>query len=1188
MGDMKELRGVVVAILVAGSLWVVVPPLTTAGSGQSGRVVINELLASNGSVNKDAQGQYDDWIELYNRYRLPTNVGGWYLTDDPAEARKWRIPAGTTLPAGGYLLIWADGDTDATGLHASFKLGSDAGGVYLFADDGVTLLDSIEYGPQSVDVSYGRAPDADTIWGFMQPPTPGAANAQPAPGKVAEIEFSHQRGFYDAPFDLSLTCETPGAAIYYTLDGRPPCDLVTHTPTGTLYAGPVRINTTTCVRACALKTDWLAGAMAAHTYIFLEDVRNQATDPVTGVQIVPEGLPAKWPAGSYTGAVAGDYQVDPDVVAWNGKDKFGGLYARSFTDDMKAVPTVSLFMGQDDWFDTTRGIYVVETIDGTERACSLEWIDPNGKESFQINCAIAMQGGVSGGGTSLDRWKSNKVSMRPRFKTTLDDGTPTGGPAQLKHRLFDDSPTEVFDSFVLDARLANAWCHPGSYKTPNYLEDQFVCDLHNALGGQSPHGRYVHLYINGLYWGMYWLHERPDNSWAAQTFGGDKEQYDCLKHGTSGDAVNDSGAKGSAAANFRAMTDAAGSVGNDPAKYNAFCRMLDIDNFITDLLVHWFSLTMSGDWPNKNWYATHRAPDGVWRFHVWDAEHAFETWQSADNRGLSVSGIHDKLKGNAEYRMRFADLAHKAFFNGGALSYPAVTDRYRTRMAEIDRAIVGESARWGDTRMTMPGTRADWLANENKILTTFFPTRSDWLLGWLKSNKLYPDVNAPVFNIDGVYQHGGHTPDGAVLSMQAATGTIWYTVDGSDPRLPASTVSTSTVMLVAETAPKKVLVPTAAVDAAWRGAAAFDDSAWTSGAGGVGYENQTGYESFFSINVGPQMNGKNATCYIRIPFTVAAADLGKLSDLVLSLRVDDGFIAYINGAEVARMNFTGPPAWNSTAGGQTFDQDAIVLTPWTLPAAGLSALHAGENILALQGLNESTTSSDFLISAELKATKGSGSTNPAGVAPTAVKYTRAVTLPASAVVKARALSGATWSALNEATYAVGPVAQNLRISEIMYHPIDTGDPNDPNTEYLELTNIGTARINLNLVRFTQGVDFVFGDVNLDPNAYLLIVKDVAAFTARYGDHLPIAGPYGGSLSNAGERIELQDAAGQVIESFSYKDKWYDLTDGKGYSLTVKTADLADPNRLNDKSSWRPSAFGGGSPGYDDTPLLLQE
>ena len=166
---------------------------------------------------------------------------------------------------------------------------------------------------------------------------------------------------------------------------------------------------------------------------------------------------------------------------------------------------------------------------------------------------------------------------------------------------------------------------------------------------------------------------------------------------------------------------------------------------------------------------------------------------------------------------------------------------------------------------------------------------------------------------------------------------------------------------------------------------------------------------------------------------------------------------------------------------------------------------------------------------------------------------------------------------------MGSVAETLRISEIMYHPADTGSPMDADAEYIELTNIGDSAINLNRVRFINGIDFVFPDVELAPDGYVLIVKDVDAFASTYDTtHAVVVGSYTGSLSNGGERIELLDAAGEAIQSFQYKDKWYDPTDGEGFSLTV--VDPIDPGTIDwsDKDLWRSSQSAGGSPGWNDS------
>ena len=448
----------------------------------------------------------------------------------------------------------------------------------------------------------------------------------------------------------------------------------------------------------------------------------------------------------------------------------------------------------------------------------------------------------------------------------------------------------------------------------------------------------------------------------------------------------------------------------------------------------------------------------------------------------------------------------------------------------------------------------------------------------------YPTVEPPTFQIRGADHHGGYVSTGDLLDMvkSAPGGTVWYTLDGSDPRVPGSSAGTpSGLTLVAENAAKRAMVPAAALDDAWRGGADFDDSSWLSGSGGIGYERSTGYEQFFGINIQATMYSRNASCYIRIPFDVTADDLAELSSLTLSVRYDDGFVAYLNGSEVARANFAGEPAWNSRAVASHSDAEATNLEAFPI-SEHIDKLQVGRNILAIHGLNESTTSSDFLISAELTAgAEDAEVSTPSGVSTTAVRYADPPTLNASVRVKARVLSGTTWSALHDVVFAVGPVAESLRISEILYHPADTGNPDDPNAEFIELTNIGAEIINLSLVRFTKGIDFTFPSLELAPGGHCLLVKDVAAFEARYSPALPVAGQYAGSLSNAGERIELRDALGRVIHSFRYDDDWYKATDGAGFSLTVVDPAAGEPNALDDPSFWLPSSQPGGSPGTRD-------
>ncbi len=128
----------------------------------------------------------------------------------------------------------------------------------------------------------------------------------------------------------------------------------------------------------------------------------------------------------------------------------------------------------------------------------------------------------------------------------------------------------------------------------------------------------------------------------------------------------------------------------------------------------------------------------------------------------------------------------------------------------------------------------------------------------------------------------------------------------------------------------------------------------------------------------------------------------------------------------------------------------------------------------------------------------------------------------------------------------------------MYHP---AEPNDPCQEFVELKNIGTTTLNLNLVKFTDGIHFTFPNITLAAGDYVLVVEDINAFVAKYGAGKNVAGQYTGNLANGGEHIRLEDAIGRTILDFNYADSWQDATDGEGFSLNIFDAN-ADANTWN--------------------------
>ncbi|MHC4167497.1 MAG: chitobiase/beta-hexosaminidase C-terminal domain-containing protein [Planctomycetota bacterium] len=741
--------------------------MTAAAMGDSpgppeSQVIISEFMANKGSsltARVDGEWVRPDWIEIYNGTTQTVNLEGWYLTDSRSDLTKWRLPR-MIVGSGLHEVVFAsDKDQkyhpdnypyfDGTSYHTNFELDRDGEYLALVMPDGVTVAHAYEpkYPPQCGFVSYGVC-DAGGGYGYFPNPTPGARNSETCLREVvADTKFSHDRGFYDAPLSVSVTTRTQGATIRYTTDGSTPSET-----RGRTYDGPISISTTTTLRAMAFKPGLLPTDVDTQSYIFLADVVRQ-----TGA-----GFPDTW------GHKGADYEMDPLVVA---------PYAGTIKDDLKAVPTVSLVTDVDNWFSGSDGIYANpdwedQYEEEAERPVSVEFFDPGETlGQFQIDAVVRIAGGSSTGG-----WKSDKLSMRLKFQEPH-------GPTKLNFPLFKEGAADRFDTLVLDARLNNSWNYGNNdtqRRRAQYTRDQFTSDIQNALGGYGHHGRPVHLYLNGLYWGLYNLHERPDESFAASYFGGSKKDYDVIKH-NQGTVVNGSNAY------YRRMFDIANGNLATAAQYELLKQHLDVPDFIDYMITNFYY--GNTDWAHQNWYASRSLfdPHGRWRYHSWDAEKGMQGLNDnvtgKDNGSGSPTYLHQRLKANAEYRMLFADHIHRHFFNSGVLTVDGATALYRHRLDAVDRAVVGESARWGDNRIEQGGIRytrdQHWVAQRDWLLNTYFPQRTNIVLNQLRARDLYPDITAPVFS-----PHGGWDSDRFFLTMIKPTGSskIYYTTDGTDPR----------------------------------------------------------------------------------------------------------------------------------------------------------------------------------------------------------------------------------------------------------------------------------------------------------------------------------------------------------------------------------------------------------------------
>ena len=405
--------------------------------------------------------------------------------------------------------------------------------------------------------------------------------------------------------------------------------------------------------------------------------------------------------------------------------------------------------------------------------------------------------------------------------------------------------------------------------------------------------------------------------------------------------------------------------------------------------------------------------------------------------------------------------------------------------------------------------------------------------------------------------------------MTAPLGRILYTVDGSDPRLPGGDVSLAAnefgagerTTLVPARSEVRVLVPqddTLGVD--WI-APEYNDETWLQGETGVGFERSSGYEDLILTDVGEQMFQNNATVYLRIAFEV---ENPSTTFLTLSMKYDDGFVAYLNGKRVAASNAPEDPRWDSTAAASHSDTQAVRFEDFDL-SDDLATLRAGRNVLAIHGMNQSRTNGDMLILPQLEAAEPPGEDD-------------ALVLTTTTHLRTRAWRDGEWSPLTEATF----ITPGLRITEIMYHPESNPESFDADDfEFIELMNVADQRIDLDGARLAGGLRFAFedGDVrSLGPGDIVLVVKNAEAFAALYDTRgMNIAGEYAGSLSNRGEEIILEGRVGERILQFTFIDSWYPATDGDGRSLVIVDA-AGDPDTWDDATRWRPSRDVHGSPG----------
>jgi hypothetical protein len=735
---------------------------------------------------------FADWIELRNSGATDVNLTGWYLSDDGADPTKWAFPAGTTIPAGGYRVVFCDENSALTGqvyLHTNFKLSEGGEKVRLY--QGATQVDMIDYPRIDSWHSYGRS-SVDGTLGYFDVATPAANN-----GPINTIErcktpdlFAADGitpvvgGFYTGTQTLVITTPTVGATIRYTTDGSEP------TEASTDYTAPLSITagandkTGRVIRARSFK----AGAFPSGTKsaTFLVD-QNAALKGV--------------PALCFTGDGARNFYKNYGILAING----GVFDGAGVWTEPNAIT------------DYNMGIMHGRAF---ERPLYLEWLRSDGQPGFGEEAGVRLASSPFSRprlrltGTANSPWAANateKSSFNIFFREDYDKST-------LEYPfLGQEYPVKDFDQLRPRAGK-NDISNP-------FIKDELVRRMFNDMGHKTVKGQINTLYVNGSYKGFYNTVERYREPFFQAHFDSanpwDIRIIDTVEEGDN--------------LEWNALITSVGKDLTVKANYDDAMSKLVLDEVIDYYLLNIYCGMW--DWPNNNWVASReRIPAGRWRLHVWDAEGSFGhggvkppnydtilTDLRATTGGFSTAGTNILFRGlynSPEVKLRFADRINKWFFNNNVLddriptACPIQTrkDEMRTTFAPLllyTHSTTYSDAFWTNwttatTANPNTGTWTTAMSSRRSHLFNQSPTPASNIS--FRAHSLWPSTEPVIYS-----QHGGVIPPGYNLTIFTnATvpvgSTIYYTTDGTDPRTWGGTPAASALSGVTTASPGSLVM----------------------------------------------------------------------------------------------------------------------------------------------------------------------------------------------------------------------------------------------------------------------------------------------------------------------------------------------------------------------------------------------
>ncbi|NQU84943.1 MAG: CotH kinase family protein [Mariniphaga sp.] len=563
-----------------------------------------------------------------------------------------------------------------------------------------------------------------------------------------KLSFSNERGFYFKKFRLKLTSNGSKTLIKYTIGGYSLFSDSVKT-----YKRALLIDSTQVIKAGIFVNDSLVSEIKVHSYIFPEAVLKQPAE----IANYPNTF---YPINSRkTGFEFSDFEMDPEIVNHS-------VYKDSVIPALLSIPTVSVVLPVSDFHRYFSGEEAVKT--------SLEVIYPDNKfNSEQIFCGIK-------GHSHL----SMKRSMRVLFKKEYGPGNFESNILKTSI-LNSENATTKFDHLVFRAGNNRSWTRiESSTGESTFARDQWFRDTQILLSGDGSHGIFAHLYVNGIYMGMYNIIERPDENFLKDYYGGINKNWISLSHAITG---NERKQKSNLIFSYLESYQGHKLVQNKINKY------VDLENFCDYLIMKWYSAM--GDYPYNNWWCGfYNNPDGKLKYFLWDNELSFEYDMSPDltiysefrneYQGTSILlKIWGEMKSNKEFMIYFADRVFKHCFNGW-LSPEKASHTWRLLNNHIRLAVIAESARWGDALFESPKTRdKEWLSEVNRV-DSILKMRNIEFVTILKDFGFYPQINPP----ETTCRYFNNKEALIKLKNLNNEGEIFYTSDGKDPRLEGGSI----------------------------------------------------------------------------------------------------------------------------------------------------------------------------------------------------------------------------------------------------------------------------------------------------------------------------------------------------------------------------------------------------------------